>query len=81
MDELNGAELSLEQLEAIAGGVIGESEEDVIRLLMKLMKDDGFGIDWTIKNIARYAGDKDTSLANCTPDEVTEYIKTHWSEF
>ena len=80
MDELNQAELSLEQLEAITGGMIGQSEEDVIRLVAKASKDDNMGIEWTIRNLARYAGDKDTSLVNCTPDEVSEYIKAHWSE-
>ena len=80
MDELDGVELSMEQLEAIAGGVIGSSEEDVIRLVMKASKDDNMGIEWTIRNLARYAGDKDTSLANSTYAEVAEYINAHWDE-
>ena len=79
-NELGKFELSPEALEIIAGGVIGESEEAVITKLMKLFKDHDMGIEWSINCIAPFAGDKDTSLAKSTPDEVTKYIREHWDE-
>lgn len=81
MDEkLAQFELSPEALELIAGGVIGESEEAVLRKLMKLFKDDNMGLEWSIRNTAPFAGDKNTSLASSSPAEVTEYMRAHWDE-
>ena len=81
MDELDKAKLSVEQLEAITGGVIGGSEEDVLKTLIKAFKEDGWSIDGAIRNTAYLAGVKNTALANCTSGEVEEFIKTHWDEF
>ena len=80
MDELDKVKLSPEQLELITGGVIGGSEEDVLKTLIKAFKEDGWGIDGAIRNTAYLAGVKNTALANCTADEVKEFITTHWDE-
>ena len=79
-NDLTKYELSPEALEIISGGVIGESEEAVLRKLMKLFKDKDMGVEWSIRVTAPFAGDKDTSLASSTPAEVTEYMRAHWDE-
>ena len=80
MDNMNTAELSLDILDQISGGVIDKSQRQVIVKMMIAFKGGGATKEATIGMLTRSCL-PGTTLEGVTGDEIEEVVDKYWDRY
>jgi len=77
---LNGiTELDPEQLSAVSGGVITDSQKGLLNNVLKAAKIAGYTLDAVLALVPSYYDQLHSQYPNVTLDEVTTYIKNNYA--
>lgn len=74
---MENLELNPEILELISGGVIGESEEDVIVKMVRVFKKQDISLE-SAKDFFSQLPFETTCLKNTNADEVNAFLDSRW---
>ena len=78
LNEIGMTELSLDQLDSVAGGVITASQKITLNSLLKQAKGSGMSVDAVLGMIPGYYNSLHAMYPDVTLEEVQDYITEMW---
>ena len=77
---MDNIELTPEMLEIISGGVIGETEEDILTKMVRVFKNNGITLVDAKNKLFMNMNYETTALKNTNAEEVCAFLDANWDK-